>query len=233
MEPSPLIQRNIIILGDSRSGKSTIANKILGTDRDLFKVNDSFLNSSQNHEEQWFRSITVIREINKKQYKITVTDGMSFNSESFCIRNIRSHCNCNDIDEYNLIIFVIKADRISRNERHVLDSKISLFVESKLKSFSALVISHCEKMSDDVRSNVLEEFKSDSYLRKFANLMQMGIKTTGIPSPNEFEATAYDRMKDKIKYDEAQLAELVVNAENSVEVNDLLQIDYNCKCSVM
>ena len=211
-----LDQRDIIVLGASCCGKSTIANRILN--EDFFEIKSDL---SQTPSSMQCKKTQ--RVLNNKLYKITVIDAAGFDSEQFCRENFEKLFKSYDIQKINLIIFVIKAGRIGASERQLLESKMSTFMKSELEKTSALIFTHCELFNDEKRKDIIEDFKSDHYLGTIAQLMTMGIITTGMPSPKEWNDAIYKSFESSIKDDIVKLEEIIIKADDSIDVNDLFQ----------
>ena len=209
-------KRTILIIGTSRCGKSTIANKMLGNDE--FKINSNI--SSNTSQTEPFCMHEGTRKISGKKYNISVIDAIGFDSELFNRENMEMFLENKKICNINLIAFVIKAGKISVSERTDLQSSITYFATSSLQQTSALIFTRCELYDDQKRESIIEEFKKDDYLGKIAQLMQTRIITTGIPSDNK---VLLNRLEDSIKKDTAQIDKLITEAGEAVDVNSIFQ----------
>lgn len=197
-------------MGTSRSGKSTIANNILG--KDVFPINSG---------ESSFGIKTEKKNILGKDYKITVVDTPCLNSRNNCKGNMEAHLRENEIEGINLIIFVIKAGRITGADKKLLNNAMLIFSPSTLQSIAALVISHCEQFDETKRNWIIRDFKDDPYTKELAQSVGNGIIATGIPSVEDCNDTLFEALEDSIKNDIAKLEDLVAKANERVDLNNL------------
>ena len=204
--------RAVIIIGDEGCGKLTIASKI-----------DDRIDPGWTDLNQVCYTVGPMRW--KNGYDINVIDTISFRSPQFSKENIEGFFAKSSIDHINLIIVVIKEDRIPEYERKVLES-IVFFDEDTLRKTLAFIISHCENYNEDKRKSIIETFKNDKYFSKFTNFVSVPEKrilTTGFPSAKEYKAPVFKCFEDGIRKDVEQLHELIISATESVGVNSLFK----------
>lgn len=204
--------KNVIIIGTSRCGKSTIANNIIG--KDVF---------ARNSGESSFGIETEKKNISGKGYKITVVDTPCLNSRNICKESIEAHLIEKKIEEINLIIFVIKAGRLTGVDKKLLNNATLIFSPSTLQSIAALVISHCEQYDETKRNWIIRDFKDDPYTKELAQSVGNGIITTGIPLVEDCNDTLFEDLEDSIKNDIAKLDDLVAKANERVDLNNLFR----------
>ena len=205
--------RAVIIIGDEGCGKSTIASKI-----------DDRIDHGRTDLNQVCHTVGPMRW--KNGYDINVIDTISFQSPRFSTENIERFFAKSSIDHINLIIVVIKEDRIPEYERKVLESIVFSFDEDTLRKTLAFIISHCENYNEDKRKSIIKTFKNDKYFSKFTNFVSVPEKrilTTGFPSVKEYKASIFKCFEDGIRKDVEQLHELIISATESVGVNSLFK----------
>ena len=204
--------RNVIIIGDKGCGKSTIVSKI-----------DHGIYPSWTDLNQVCHTVGPIRL--KNAHDINVIDTICFRSPQFT-ESIESFFAKSSIDHINLIIVVIRADRITAEEREVLESIIFSFDEDTLRKTLAFILSHCENYDYDERKSIIDTFKNDIYFSKFTNFVSVPEKrilTTGFPSAKEYKAPVFKCFEDGIRKDVEQLCELIISATESVGVKSIFK----------
>ena len=208
-------RKNVIIIGTSRCGKSTIANKIIG--EEVFEVNSTQSSFSIAKKEKYMLG---------KHYEVTVIDTASLNSRIFCKENVESYLKENGIEWINLIIFVIRAGRLTGVDKKLINSGLSTFSISTLKSTSALVISHCEQFNERKCDCIIQDFREDSHTKAIAQLMGRGIITTGIPSVEEYDDELFKTLESSIESDVAKVEDLIAKADYQVDLNYMFRHSY-------
>ena len=201
-------QKNVIIIGTSRCGKSTIANKIVG--KDVFEINSR--HSSFNIDD-------CEKNIAGKKYKITVIDTASLNSSDFSKTNIEAYLKGHGVEWINLVIFVIRAGRLTGVDKKIINSGLSIFSISALPNTCALAISHCEQFNERRRELIIQDFIQDPHTKAIAQLMGKGIITTGIPAAEDYDGEHFKDLESSIMEDTAKLENLIDQANDKVELD--------------
>ena len=219
--------RNIIIIGCSGSGKSTIASKL---DPRIDPRKDRFGKFSP--EICYTEGPTVFHETadesvrtEKETYCITVIDTIGYESERFRREHVENFFKTNEIDHINLIIIVIRQGRITGYERDLLQSIKLIFNADALEKTLAFVISYCEQYNTKVCKSLVESINK-FYLSIFPELVipVERIITTGLPSAEHLKVEIFDYFKDSIRDDVAKLQNLIINAKESVDINNLFEV---------
>ena len=108
-----------------------------------------------------------------KDYNIKVYDHSGLFEGASSINKLSSAVP----DKLDLVIFVLKHGcHFDESEVAILKSVMS---EWKISRVSALVLTHCERLSEEERGEMIEQFKKDHPL--ITKLMGKGILTVGFP----------------------------------------------------
>ena len=209
-----VIKRNVIILGKTGCGKSTLANKILNENR--FQVSGKV--SSETADIQ---SEVNIVTIEGTRYQITVTDTVGFFDTKQRNKRFNNVIMKKIISELikvaphglNLIIFVFRNGRFTEEERECFDI-VTRHFKTLIEKASMLVITNCGK-KQDVRQAAVKDFVSNEFTKPFANSMQKGIYTVDFPDISEYDDEIAEVLKPRIKSDQAALHKVIAAADST------------------
>jgi hypothetical protein len=203
------VRRNILLLGKMGHGTSTLGNRILGYDG-WFKINDQRC-------PQTAQGSSLLNSASQlKDYKIEVTDhsglfegASSIDKLSFAVPR-----------RLNVAIFVLKGGcEFDESEVEILKSVVS---EWQISGITSLVLTHCERLSDKERGEMIEQFKKDH--RSIANLMGKGILAVGFPDSSHVQPES--PLSQRVEEDKANLRQLIYSCEEPV----FLPQSENCRC---
>lgn len=210
MEP-----RNIIIVGLNKSGKSTITNQIL---KGCTKVDNLKEIGCEIHKAE--------KSIRSTHYKITVLDSDGFGTDIATAQ--QTVIKLNDlvmmkkiIAFINLVIFVIRADRLEGDDNRIIMSVLELFNRSQLSRISCLIITHCEYYDERKRQDITTQFVKDEYTSDIGSLMEKGIITTGFASPDVCNEYFLETIQTQNKTDLEKVENLIVEASNPIDTAQL------------
>jgi hypothetical protein len=144
------VDRNILLLGKIGHGKSTLGNRML--DRDgYFKINDQQC-------PQTVQGTAMIKSVSRlKNYKIEVYDHSGLFEGASSIDELSSTVTVPWM--LNLVIFVLQHGcEFDGSGVEILKSVVS---EWQISGISALVLTHCERLSEEERGEMIEQFKKD------------------------------------------------------------------------
>ena len=232
-----LQRRNVLILGKTGAGKSTLGNKLIEQSNilegDLFKVSYTSVLSTSAIMETSVCTTLLMNESN--HYIVQVVDTVG----PFDARRIKIHgIVTNDMimkrlsafikervpSGFNTVLFVLKLGRWTVEEQETFDLIIRQFSD-ELSSISALVITGCETMTDKERANYATEFiKAQPAIAEF---MQKGIHTIGFPNTNRVKPAFRKIFEDDAKSDQEYLRQLVYSCDEMKQVVK----DEECKIS--
>ena len=199
-------ERNVVILGKVGSGKKTLGNQIF--DKDIFQResilgarNDGVNFAEYTRGDKHLRILTVDTESLQTSY-----------NKPFPW--IQKH-----FQAIHLIVFVIA------NGRYTDESHSSLMQAVKslpgAKPFSALVITHCEGITDEERQGIVAEFQSDARTSQIAIFIGKEIQTVGFPDISRLPSNLKTIYKAGIRKDQEAIRQLVNRCEHKVSVRDL------------
>ena len=86
--------------------------------------------------------------------------------------------------------------------------------EWRISRISALILTHCERLSEEERGEMIEQFKKDYH--SVAELMGKGILAVGFPDSShvEIETELWKRVED----DKAKLRQLIYSCDKPVRI---------------
>ena len=193
------VPRNILLLGKMGHGKSTVGSRMLGNDG-WFKINDQQC-------PQTSEGYAMLKSASQcKNYKLQVDDHAGLFEGACSIDTLSDSVP----EKLNLVVFVLKCGcSFDESEAEMLKSVMR---EWKINGISALVLTHCERLLEEEREKVIEQFKKDH--PSVAELMGKGILAVGFPESSLVEAGT--ELSDRVKGDKAKLRRLIYSCEKSV-----------------
>lgn len=200
------LRRNIVVLGKTGAGKSTVANHVAG--QNLFEVSDSpaSVTMRTNHEEIIFRGSHGVEYNFKVIDTVGVFDHKKTNAA--VIKDIKKYFRDKVQEGLSLILFVFKQGRFTPEEKAAFDFIIGHFKEH-ISQISALVITNCEQKSPAHRQRIVEEFRTHEQTKEIAQFMKKGIFCVGFPQIDEIDEEMRPSLEKRIKKDDEILHDLV------------------------
>lgn len=221
-------QRNVIVLGKTGCGKSTLANKIIcaSEENETFKVKESF----QAVTTKIVGSIENV-VIGTDTYKINMIDTIGFSdnrqrgamSDNNIVHAIKKHMRARAPEGISLIIFVFRRGRFTEDEQKVFQIMADNFTDY-IKEVSCLVITGCDGLNEDARSQLISNFKTDPLTERFATIMTKGIYTVGFPKVSSLSSRAKEAAIEEMKDDIAPIHDMVAKAK-IMYLHDEIQIE--------
>ena len=212
------LKRNVVVIGKTGCGKSTIANKILCLDDDsrCFDVKSSYCSVTTTID----NTMSNIR-MGSTTYNINMIDTMGFSdvcksggkSNDMIMKEIKKEMQDRAPEGVNLLIFVFKHGRFTEEERVVFD-KIQKNFSSLINHISLLVITNCDQLSKEAREKVITEFRTDPLTKDFAKMMTKGIFTAGFPDTKSINPMFHSAMVQSMKADIAPIQRIIANASS-------------------
>ena len=186
----------ILILGKRGQGKSTVGNKISSSNWNIT-------------ENSWIRrsSSIICSDSQQKNYwiDIIVQNGL-FDSDN-SIRDLPS-----DVSSLNLVLFVLKyRHSFAEQDIEILKAVTS---EWNIGQISALVLTHCERLSEEKRGKVIEQFKKDH--PSVAEQMGKGILTVGFPDRSHIQPGS--QLCQIVEDDKKKLRNLIYLCDEPVNI---------------
>ena len=210
--------RCVVLIGKSGAGKSTVANMLAGhnpmSQDPPFKVSNKVL-------------VSVTREVSHKMiefsegnivYRVTVIDTVGlFDTEAegndIIFEKIEEYFK-EYIDGINLILFVFKKNRFTKEEREVFSFIRSKF-DQEISPISALAVTACEQDDADAREEFVEEFQSDPTTRDIARQMTRGIYPVGFPPLLKMKPALQAFYSDIMEEDRKTLMNVIIQSKKA------------------
>ena len=189
------VRYNVLILGKVGHGKSMLGNKLLNSDG-CFELNNQICPRTHS---SWS---VIDSETQFKSYMVTTFDHDGLFEGKSTMRDLSS-----DIQSLHLVLFVLKCElHFDAREREILESVMR---EWQISRISALVLTHCERLSEEEREKMVEQFKKDH--PSLAKLMGKGVLAVGFPGSSHVT-----EMNESVEDDKAKLRQLIYSCDDPV-----------------
>ena len=223
------LHRNVVVVGKTGAGKSSVCNKLLG--EDSFKVASSLdgVTDMIGHSEATVRH-------RGKRYHMKVVDTVGLFDRRFknkdTIKGIKEYFRETFPDGISLVLFVFSKSRFTEEEQKCLETIINIF-HADISPLAALVITHCDHMKAAKRCEYVEEFRSNQHTRRIAAFMKRGIFTVGFPSPDDMDEDEYELAQKKMSREVADLRALVSSCGEMRLGKQLVQDSFWKDCAIL
>ena len=191
----------ILILGRMGHGKSTLGNKIANSDGN-FELNCEVY-------PQTCKSLSVISSGTKSQnYLISIYVHRGLFEGAATVTTLAS-----DVPpSLNLLFYVLKSGHsFAEEERKILEEISSKW---NLSGISALVLTHCEDLSEEERKHKISQFKKDH--PSVAELMGEGILAVGFPDNSHIQPGS--ELSQRMEEDKKKLRQLIYSCDEPVHI---------------
>ena len=199
--------RNIVILGKVGSGKRTLGNHIVG--RDIFQLGTALSTGNVGAHygevrigDTFYRILTVDTESLQTGYNNPIPDIQQ------------------KFQEIHSIIFAIPHGRYTDESHWSLMHAVES-LHHQAKSVSALVITHCEGMTDEQREAIIAEFRADARSSQVVAFVQHGTHMVGFPDLSTLPPTVKAILQNAIDRDEEAIRKLVERCKVPLSVKSL------------
>ena len=204
------MERNVVILGKVGSGKKTLGNHIVG--KDIFRRGSSVGTADVG-------ACCKERKRGDILYHILTVDTEGFETAyKSPLPPIREN-----FETIHLIIFVIANGRYTDESHKSLIQTIESIRPERAKPFSALVITHCEGITDVERKGIVAEFKTDHRSSQVAAFFEKGIHTVGFPDLSRLAPNLRAVYQSGIEENEETIRKLVDECDQPLTTANLQQ----------
>lgn len=224
--------RNVVVVGKTGAGKSTVANKILGLEKFAVK---NVANSTTTQPKSCCSSF--YDSSSTTQYNFTVVDTVGLfdtqKSNDDVMKQTKTFFQNDSPNGIHLVLFVSRKGRFTNEERKTFDYIIENFGE-EISEFSALILTCCDGQSDAAKQEFLTSFKREA--SHIVSFMKKGIYMVGFPDVSKMKPSMKKVMEEEIKEQAEVLRKVVMKAEKRCLGKELFQPtfwDKVWRCSVM
>jgi GTP-binding protein EngB required for normal cell division len=192
-------QRNIMIIGRSRTGKSTIKSLLV----DPTVVPDQMTLKSGTRDPD-FKSFYI--DDNKIVLNIIDTPGLFERSDSKL--DIRDNdtilktiemCINREITKFHVICFCV-AITVGINEQDMQSlTMLAEFLGPQVQSNSCLIVTRCETKDEDQLAELDRELRKDTFFQKIVSYFGLGIYFSGSLNPDDYNKANRDSLEDQFE----------------------------------
>ncbi|XP_068708026.1 GTPase IMAP family member 4-like [Montipora foliosa] len=208
-ETQAVKNRNVVVLGKTGAGKSTVANKISGLQE--FEVKN--VAGSVTSE---VKSVCCIFSDNDNRilYHLKTIDTIGVfdtkRKNDDVMAEIKKFFLTEAPEGVNLVLFVFRRGRFTEEEIRTFEFITKNFKE-QISGFSAMVITACEGLNEQARAEFLYSFRQEA--GDIASFMKKGIYTVGFPDVSNMTPRVRMALEEDIKDEIQMLRRIVMDAD--------------------
>lgn len=229
IQARPTSRRNVVIVGRTGCGKSSVANSILSDTCVKFPVSSSLnsVTNSVSHTDTTF-------EQSGKYYNVSVFDTIGLFdtgrlSDQTVMDKVQNYAYRFAPSGVNLVLFIMRKARFSPEEEKAFNY-ISDRLGRQIRAVSALIITHSEGEKDEERVSTVQNFRRNEKTRSMAECMGKGIYCVGFPDLSTMIPKLAFAMEDGIQEDRQMLRRLIAGCSEAKLTNELKSRSW---CSVL
>ena len=232
---TPLMTRNIVVLGKTGAGKSSVANNIM-TDRGqppAFKVSSGLASETKKAD---MTQMEIVH--NKTRYNIKMVDTVGFFDTGGKITNkdildsIKSFFKSKVPEGVSLVIFVFKRGRYTNEEREAFRFIIDNF-RKEISAISALVVTCCEELDARGRRGTINDLRTNPETKSMIEFMGKGVFPVGFPPMDDIKPGLRAVYEEDAAADKKQLRELVYNCHEMYLTQEIWQEAFWRRCTIL
>ena len=224
--------RNVVVVGKTGAGKSSVANQILG----LHKFTVKNVASSVTLDVE-ARSSSFYDESSGTRYNFKVIDTVGVfdtkKNNADVITKVKNFFENDSPEGINLVLFVFRKGRFTDEERSTFDYIIKNFSD-KISDFSALVLTFCDGENDAANQQFLQSFQNEA--ADVVRFMKKGVYMVGFPDLSNMRARIREAMEEDVKEQAKMLQKVVMKADKRCLGKNMFEPDFLQKlmqCSIL
>ena len=208
-EVQALENRNVVVVGKTGAGKSTVANKLLGLEKFAVKNIASSVTSQVEA-----RCSSFYDQSSRTRYNFKVIDTVGVfdtkQKNDDVMTKIKTFFQNDSPEGINLVLFVFRKGRLTAEEKRTFDYIMGNF-NNQISDFSALVLTHCDAQNDAANQEFLASFKREA--RDVISFMKKGVYMVGFPDVSRMRPRIREAMEEEIKEQAEMLQKVVMKAD--------------------
>ena len=225
---------NVLIVGKSGAGKTSLANALFDGDIKFSEVDPKTFTSTT--KKCSCKTVTYPIE-DGVQVTVKVIDTIGLfdtekTSNSSSIRVMKEFVRKTIPEGISLVIFVMKKGRFTEEEQKTFEFIIKKFKED-ISAISALCITNTEQDKEPIRDGIIHEFEKDTKTQKIAKFMQKGIYAVGFPSKENLLDGLWEVLQETITKDKEKTRALVKRSCELHLADEFFKGAFWDKCKVL
>lgn len=226
-----LPKRNVVVLGKTGCGKSSVANNIAGGD--VFEVSDSVAGVTRKTE----MTETLLSYGPTEEYTLRLIDTVGLFDHELkakeIFKDVKDFFKTKVPEGIHLILFVFKDGRFTPEERKTFKYIMENFKGREVSDISALVLTHCENKSQAAREKCVSDFTKHELTRDIAKFMGKGLFCVGFPQLDTVEDDLREIYERKAMKDVEKLHKLITDSDDLRLSKKFLEDSFWKKCTIL